>query len=65
MRTIYPWVGGKKHLLNTLQGILPPTGKCTYYEPFLGGAALFLAELPHRACVNDLNSWVISIFNCI
>ena len=34
------WAGGKKQLLSELTGLVPPNFG-TYYEPFLGGGALF------------------------
>lgn len=47
------WVGGKRQLLDR---IIPrmPAEYGTYHEPFLGGGAVFFAERPHHAYLNDI-----------
>ena len=58
------WPGGKRRLL---QSILPliPTEFGTYYEPFLGGGALFFALQPHSAVLADKNRDLISTYRQI
>ena len=34
----------------------------TYYEPFLGGWAVFLNEQPKKAIVDDYNSELINVY---
>lgn len=56
------WVGGKSRLL---QRILPhvPTEMSNYYEPFLGGGAVFLAcasRVSGRAHLADLNEHLVA-----
>jgi len=53
-RPFLKWVGGKRQLLPEL---LPrvPSKFGTYFEPFLGGAALFFALHPARAVLADMN----------
>ena len=56
------WAGGKTRLL---QRILPhvPSGVANYFEPFLGGGAVYLAiagRISRRAHLADLNDHVIS-----
>lgn len=34
----------------------------TYYEPFIGGGALFLALNPKKAVINDFNSQLINLY---
>ena len=55
------WVGGKRQLLPEL---LPrvPKKYGTYYEPFLGGGALFFALEPERAVLGDVNSRLITTY---
>lgn len=35
----------------------------TYYEPFLGGGALFLALAPEKAVLNDINPALINLYS--
>lgn len=48
------WVGGKRKLLPELLKSVP-TVFGTYYEPFLGGGALFFALNRERAVLSDTN----------
>lgn len=58
------WVGGKRQLLDR---IIPrmPAEYGTYHEPFLGGGAVFFAERPHRAYLNDINAQLIACYRAI
>lgn len=62
------WAGGKTGLVSTLKGILPPKIQ-TYYEPFVGGGALFFALAAdgrfQRAVLNDFNSELMDAFKTI
>lgn len=49
------WTGGKRQLLVELNQNLPKKFN-TYYEPFIGGGALFFDLAPKNAVINDLNS---------
>lgn len=54
---LYPftkWVGGKRQLLPALKALLPESFN-TYYEPFIGGGALFLELAQKKAVINDYN----------
>lgn len=56
------WVGGKSRLLSRILPYVPNT-IVNYYEPFLGGGAMFLACAPRvsgRAHLADLNEHLIS-----
>lgn len=55
------WVGGKRELLPAL---LPhmPTKFGTYYEPFVGGGALFFHFAPRRAVLADSNQRLIRAY---
>ena len=55
------WVGGKRQLLPELLKYVP-TSFGTYYEPFLGGGALFFALQPQRAVLSDLNDNLITMY---
>jgi len=53
-RPFLRWAGGKTKLLPELLSRVPATFK-TYYEPFLGGGALFFALQPKKAVLSDAN----------
>lgn len=55
------WVGGKRELLPALLPQFPKSfGR--YYEPFLGGAALFFHLAPQRAVLGDHNQRLIRAY---
>ena len=55
------WAGGKRQLLDRIDDRLPSKyGR--YYEPFLGGGALFFHLQPKEATVNDLNRALINLY---
>jgi len=59
------WVGGKRQLLSQfrLLGLYPPFGfdplTASYFEPFVGGGAVFFDLLPERAVLSDLNNELV------
>lgn len=59
------WVGGKRQLLDEICKYMPDDGYSTYYEPFLGGGAVFLNEQPKKAIVNDGNEELINTYKVI
>lgn len=58
------WVGGKTQLLPELLKRLPAEFG-TYYEPFLGGGALFFALQPKVAILGDTNKELINTFEIV
>jgi len=55
------WVGGKTQLLPDLMILKPPSyGK--YFEPFLGGGALYFALEPKNAVINDFNPHLSELY---
>lgn len=48
------WAGGKRQLLASLERFVPKTFG-TYYEPFIGGGALYFHLHPARAVLSDNN----------
>ena len=55
------WPGGKRGLLKFIVPQVPKEYG-TYYEPFLGGGALFFALQPSKAVLADKNSELISMY---
>lgn len=61
MTPVLKWAGGKSQLLPAIKSLLP-TQYEHYYEPFIGGAAMLLSIVPHRATVNDINSQLVNLY---
>lgn len=65
------WVGGKRQLLKQfrLMDLYPPDHfdptKNSYFEPFVGGGAVFFDLLPEKAYLSDLNSELVTTYNVI
>lgn len=55
------WVGGKTQLLPTIREMMPPNFH-RYFEPFVGGGALFFDLRPRRAVINDINLALITTY---
>lgn len=58
------WVGGKTKLLPELRARMPPRYR-RYYEPFVGGAAMFFALAPDAACLGDMNQALIDTYRAV
>ena len=69
-RPFLKWAGGKTQLLDALLARAPERID-TYYEPFLGGGALFFALManpdrpPRHAVLNDLNHDLITVYEVV
>jgi len=65
------WVGGKRQLLKQfrLLNLYPPANfdpkLNKYFEPFVGGGAVFFDLLPEKAELSDLNSELVTTYNVI
>lgn len=58
------WVGGKRQLLSEINKYIPKEID-TYFEPFLGGGAVFFDLEPDKAVINDYNSELINVYKTI
>ena len=58
------WTGGKRQLLPIIKELMPETYN-DYYEPFIGGGALFFDLAPERAVINDYNAELINCYQQI
>jgi len=62
-KNIFPfikWVGGKSKYIKEIEEYIPSLID-RYYEPFIGGGALFLHLQPKKAYISDIN---IELINC-
>lgn len=65
------WVGGKRQLIAQFREkhfLLPPQFNQTtntYYEPFVGGGAVFFEALPEQAVLSDMNAELVTTYNAI
>lgn len=64
MKPFTKWVGGKRQLLPQILGISPDKFN-KYYEPFVGGGALFFELAPSNATINDSNEELILAYKVI
>ena len=55
------WAGGKRRLLPEILKLLPAKFN-RYFEPFLGGGALFFALHPYNAFLSDVNPELINTY---
>jgi len=64
---IIKWAGGKSKLLPELLQRLPSEKQWTgrYFEPFVGGAALYLALRPHDAQLTDMNAELVNLYTVV
>ncbi len=65
-RPFLKWAGGKGRLLSQYEPFLPAAID-TYYEPFLGGGAVFfhLAGRVRRAVLGDINPELVNVYRCV
>lgn len=60
---VFKWGGGKRQLLDVILRSIPPHTR--YYEPFVGGGAVFLGLKPKYAVINDFNKELINAYRVI
>lgn len=61
MSPVLKWAGGKTQLLDPITERMPKTYN-RYYEPFIGGGAVFFAVSPSAAIINDTNEQLINLY---
>lgn len=64
VQPVLKWVGGKRQLLNEIEKYIP-NGNYKYYEPFIGGGAVFFSVQPKNAVINDFNEELINVYRVI
>jgi DNA adenine methylase len=63
-RPFLKWAGGKSKLIPQYNNLFP-TNYNTYYEPFLGGGAIFFYLHPKTAILTDINPELIATYRCV
>lgn len=58
------WAGGKRQIMKDIKKYIPDNYS-TYYEPFVGGGAVFFELAPKKAVLNDYNKELMNVFECI
>lgn len=61
MSPVLKWAGGKTQLLDPITAKMPKAYN-RYYEPFIGGGAVWLAIMPEQASINDTNEQLINLY---
>ena len=64
LRPFTKWTGGKRQLLSVIKSLMPESYN-RYFEPFVGGGALFFELAPKDAIINDFNSELINCYQQI
>lgn len=61
---IVKWVGGKRQLMFELLKNMPKSYN-RYFEPFIGGGALFFALQPQNGYISDMNEELINLYTVV
>lgn len=61
---IVKWVGGKRQLMFELIKNMPKSYN-RYFEPFIGGGALFFELQPENAYISDMNEELINLYSVV
>ncbi|MFO7678422.1 MAG: Dam family site-specific DNA-(adenine-N6)-methyltransferase, partial [Chloroflexota bacterium] len=60
------WAGGKQRLIAQYEPYLPPLPAIgRYYEPFIGGAAIFFHWQPPAATLADRNERLVDVYRAV
>ena len=62
---IIKWAGGKRQLLDRIIARMPSKGYERFYEPFIGGGAVFFMLRPEKAVINDINEDLVNLYRTV
>ena len=65
LRPFIRWPGGKRWLVSRFPGLFQLADDGTYFEPFLGSAAVFSSVRPAKSVLGDLNEDLIATFAAV
>lgn len=63
-RPFIKWAGGKTQLIPQYAEYFPDYYS-NYYEPFVGGGAIFFHLKPARALLTDINFELVNVYRCV
>ncbi|MGR3273937.1 DNA adenine methylase [Acaryochloris marina NIES-2412] len=63
-RPFLKWAGGKGRLIAQYTPHFPQHFS-SYYEPFLGGGAIFFHLQPEQAVLSDVNPELVNVYTCV
>lgn len=61
LEPILKWPGGKRRVLKEITRYIPSTYS-SYYEPFIGGGAVYFGLQPASAVISDVNEDLINLY---
>lgn len=61
MNSFLKWPGGKRWIADVIKNIAPQQ-YLNYYEPFLGGGAIFFSLTPPQGIISDINQELINLY---
>jgi len=64
MNSFLKWPGGKRWLTNVIKDLVPQQYS-NYYEPFLGGGAVFFSLTPKKGVISDINPELINLYTAM
>lgn len=65
MEPFLKWPGGKRWLAHRLAPTINAALRRCYFEPFLGGGALYFAVQPKAALLSDINGDLVNVYNAV
>ena len=66
VKPLRKWAGGKRFIAEELRSKFPENWNSgTYFEPFIGGAAMFLSAEPKKAVVADVNARLVHFYKFV
>src|SRR5205814_9882593 len=65
LRPFLKWPGGKRWAAYRIADLVRTHLKGRYYEPFVGGAAVFFHVRPHKATLSDINADLIDTYRAV
>ncbi len=63
-RPFVKWVGGKSQLIKRYTSLMPKSWN-RYFEPFVGGGAMYFHFKPERAVLNDVNEELANCYRTV
>ncbi len=65
LRPFLKWPGGKRWAAQRIADLVRPHLTGRYYEPFLGGGAVFFHLRPRKATLSDANNELIEVYEAV